>query len=138
MSNLSPQYWNPMVTRVADRVVDMVFDLVDKVMAAGYPPFTEPPPPEMRYLLYQLRPIEEWRTIARTDPERALDDLRDFANMGRRRGEPEVALPASRTVLAELAVQGVYGEKASPGGNGSGLAGVVGGFGGSMGGAGVA
>ena len=108
MAILSPVYWNSMTTNVADRLVQTVNDLVDKMMASGYPPFTSPPAPDIRYMLYAQRPVEEWRFMARSDPERALDDVRDFANMARRRGEPEVAEAAARALLSEFAVEDSY------------------------------
>jgi hypothetical protein len=111
MADLSAVSWNAMTTRVADRLIIVINNLVDKTMAAGYPPFTVPPPPDMRYMLYIQRPLEEWHGMAKTDPQAALDEVRDFANMARRRGEPEVAVPAARAVLSETAVEDSYGRR---------------------------
>jgi len=109
MALLAATHWNDMTTNVADRLVAVINNLVDKTMAAGFPPFTAPPLPDVRYMLYMQRPLEEWHGIAKTDPERALDEMRDWANMARRRGEPEVAVAAARAVLSETAVEQVYG-----------------------------
>lgn len=133
MADLSPQFWNDMTMRVADRLIQARENLVEKMMAAGWPPFTIPPKPDVRWEIYTMRSLDEWHFISRTKPERALDEIRDFANMARRRGEPEVAAPAARAVMSELAVEDVYRESPNIGGNGSGLGGVVGGFGGAMG-----
>lgn len=112
MAILSAPYWNAMTTNVADRLVAVIENLVEKTEAAGYPPFTTPPSPDVRYMLYLQRPLEEWHGIARTDPERALDEIRDWANMARRRGEPEVAVAAARAVLSETVVEDTYGRPA--------------------------
>jgi hypothetical protein len=101
-----------MTTRVADRLAAVIENLVEKTMAAGYPPFTSPPSPDVRYMLYMQRPLEEWHGIAKTDPQTALDDVRDFANMARRRGESEVAVAAARAVLSETAVEESYARTA--------------------------
>jgi hypothetical protein len=98
-----------MTRNVADRLVATVEHLVDKMMASGYPPFTEPPNPDIRFMLYTIRPIDEWRLLARSDPNQALDDVRDFANIARRRNQPETAVEAARAVLSELAPLGVKG-----------------------------
>lgn len=94
-----------MTERVADRLTETIFHLKEMTEKSGYPPFTEPPEPETRYALYMIRSNEEWRLIAQTDPDRALEEIRDWANMARRRGEPEVVEEAARLILAEFAVQ---------------------------------
>ena len=113
MADLSPQYWNAMTMRVADRLTQMIDDLVDKMMAAGYPPFTVPPKPDIRWAIYIMRPLDEWNFISQSDPERALDEVRDFANMARRRDEPETAVAAARAVLSQMAVEDIYKEAES-------------------------
>ena len=98
-----------MVKHVSDRLVGVINSLVVQTMASGYPPFTVPPLPDIRFMLYTIRPPDEWRLMARSDPDRALDDVRDFANIARRRNQPETAVEAARAVLSELAPQGVKG-----------------------------
>jgi hypothetical protein len=101
-----------MTTNVADRLVAVIENLVEKTMSAGWPPFTTPPLPNIRYMLYMQRPLEEWHGIAKTDPERALDEIRDWSNMARRRGEPEIAVAAARAVLSETVVEESYARPA--------------------------
>jgi hypothetical protein len=105
--DLSAKTWNPMIRHVSDRIVETIKYLEKQVGAAGYRPGTEPPNPDIRFMLYTIRPIDEWRFMARTDPEHVMDEIRDFANIARRRNQPEAAVEAARAVLSELAPQGV-------------------------------
>lgn len=105
-SNLAAPHWNALVEDVAERVTVTIEGLVEALEKSGYPPFTIPPEPDMRWMIYAMRPLEEWQMTARTDPERALGEIQDWANMARRRDQPEAAQMAAETVLAELVVEG--------------------------------
>ena len=104
MTDLSATYWNPIRRDGRDWALATLKYLKDAIGAAGYKPGTEPPAPAMRELIYSMRPLEEWRLLARSDPEEALDQLRDFSNIARRNDRPEEAVPASRAVLSEVVV----------------------------------
>jgi hypothetical protein len=108
-SDLDARYWNPIIRDGRDWALATLKYLKDAIGAAGYKPGREPPVPDIRYLLYTIRPIEEWRLLVRSDPDQAMDDIKDFANIARRRNQPEAALEASRAVLSELAPQGIPG-----------------------------
>ena len=105
-SNLAAPHWNALVEDVAERVTVTIENLVEALEASGYPPFTIPPEPDMRWMIYAMRPLEEWQMMARTNPEQALEEIRDWSNMARRRDEPEAAQMAAEAVLAELVVEG--------------------------------
>lgn len=105
-SNLAAPYWNTLVEDVAERIVVTIENLRESLEGSGYPPFTIPPEPDMRWMIYTMRPLEEWQMMARTNPEQALEEAQDWTNMARRRGQPEAAQMAAETVLAELVVEG--------------------------------
>jgi len=106
MTDLSAVFWNALVEDVAERVTVTIEGLVEELEKSGYPPFTIPPEPDMRWMIYAMRTLEEWQMMARTNPEQALEEIQDWTNMARRREQPEAAQMAAETVLAELVVEG--------------------------------
>jgi len=102
---LDAHFWNPIIRDVSDWAVATEKYLEDAIGAAGYKPGTEPPAPAMRELIYSMRPLEEWRLLARSDPNEALEQVRDWANIARRNDRPETVVAAARAVMAETAAQ---------------------------------
>lgn len=107
---LDARYFNPIIREGSDWAVATVKMLTDAIGAAGYKPGTEPPEPAMREIIYSMRPLEEWHLLARTDPNEALEQMRDWANIARRNNRPETVVAAARAVMAEAAAQGITGE----------------------------
>jgi len=102
---LDAHFWNPIIRDVSDWAVATEKYLEDAIGAAGYKPGTEPPAPAMRELIYSMRPLEEWHLLARSDPNEALEQVRDWANIARRNDRPETVVAAARAVMAETAAQ---------------------------------
>jgi hypothetical protein len=107
---LDAKFLNPFIRDGTEWALATLKYLKDAIGAAGYKPGTEPPAPDMREIIYAMRPLEEWHLLARTDPNEALDQMRDWANIARRNNRPETVVAAARAVMAEAAAQGITGE----------------------------